>query len=294
MVEYKDLVVEDIDLSDCEKRHSADKVIIYKTVGEEKVGLGLYYPKNYDKNNTYKLFVMVHGGGWQSHKIFEDQENWAGDHLGYLARYYAEKGFFVASIDYRLMRECGQPENYQIIDLYDDCFEAVEYLKSISKEYGFTFDNSIVLGESAGGYLAAALATFRFKGEPSFSKAILVNAITDFNDSNWYVRLPKKSNHPRIKDMSLDERCAFLSPVRNIDETTCKTLLIHGACDSCVYPRNSQSFYDEMHHYKRECDLVWIKDTNHAFLLDEYYKAAGLSLKACYVGINTINEWLNV
>ncbi len=53
---------------------------------------------------------MEDGGGWTSRTVFEDQRAWAGDHLGYLARYYADKGYISVSIDYRLMRENGEAD----------------------------------------------------------------------------------------------------------------------------------------------------------------------------------------
>ena len=84
----------------------------------------------------HPTIFFIHGGGWSSRMIFNDQEEWAGDHLGYLARYYADKGYIGVSIDYRLLQDMGQKERFQLIDLYDDCRDALDYVLERAGVYG--------------------------------------------------------------------------------------------------------------------------------------------------------------
>ena len=63
-------------------RHSGDEVIVYKTVGEEKLACSIYNPPAYQREQTYKTLFLIHGGGWRGRKIFEDQTEWSGDYLG--------------------------------------------------------------------------------------------------------------------------------------------------------------------------------------------------------------------
>ena len=58
---------------------------------DKRLILSLYEPPHYDAGGSYPLLVLVHGGGWQSRKVFADQAELAGDYLGFLARRYAEK-----------------------------------------------------------------------------------------------------------------------------------------------------------------------------------------------------------
>lgn len=274
--------------------HTADEIICYKTVNDNPIKLGIFYPPNYDINKKYPLFVFIHGGGWSSRKIFSDQSSWAGDHLGFLARYYAEKGYLAISIDYRLMQENGQKENYGLIDVYDDCLDAITYLKRNSKNYSIDFQNSVILGESAGGYLAAALVTLKHKSKPAFSKAILINPITDLTDSHWNKAVPDVTKNKYLKALTREERAAFLSPVRFIDENICPTLLIHGTEDICVRPRHSVVFHDEMVASKNNVELHFIEGIGHAFLLAEYSLEKNLDYDNAIVSMKIIDKWLGL
>ena len=204
--------VQSIDLSDEVRRHSGDVTVSYKTVHGEPLMVSFYFPTDYaPERKKYPVFFFVHGGGWGGKKIFEDQESWAGDYLGYLARYYAKRGFVSVSIDYRLIRENAQPDGYQLIDLYDDCMDALEFSAEHADEYGIDVDRAVVLGESAGGYLAAAIAAFPYRRNPfKLQLSVLVNAITALNDG-WKKAIPRESKHPLLRDLTYEERYRALS-----------------------------------------------------------------------------------
>ena len=278
----------DIDLTDAIAGHSADQCIIYKEVDEEPIYLGYYFPKDYERTKKYPTFVFIHGGGWSGHKIFEEQPHWQGDYLGYLARYYAEKGFVCVSVDYRLTIADRQKEHYQIIDCYEDCCDAMDYVLSHADEYGIDVNDMYLLGESAGGHLAGAVATFHYDRRYAFRKVFLINAITDVLHTTWNVAVPQNSRHKALKQLTLEERGAFLSPLYQVDDKIGDVVLIHGESDCCVLPEHSRKFYERMLTLGKNCDLHWIEGTNHAFLLAEYTT----EIQACKIGIEIINEYV--
>lgn len=265
-----------MDLSTCIAKHSGDKTIAYKIVEGVDIPLSIYLPHGYEKGNKYPAFFFIHGGGWASHKIFSDQQEWSGDHLGYLARYYANKGFVCISIDYRLMQENGQKENYRLSDLYADCVDAVDYVLDRDDAYGIDTENVYILGESAGGHLAGLITT-RYKRESfQFQRAFLVNAITELvNDEVWC-------------NCAIKETAKELSPLYNISQNTRPVTLIHGKHDHVVNPKHSTLFYERMQKFGRACDVHWIANTDHAFLLAEYTS----NLTACKIGIEIIDSYL--
>lgn len=289
MIHYYKLEDNVIDFSHAVSRHSADTTIVYKTVSGEPVYLGYYLPADFDKENKYPLFVFVHGGGWSSHKVFDHQPHWQGDYLGYLARYYADKGFVCVSIDYRLAREGGQATGYEVIDCYEDCCDAMDYVLAYGEEYGIDMENIYLLGESAGGHLAGMLATLYYDRYYPFKKVILVNPITHLYDK-WKVGVPVNSSHPRLVGLSLEERAEFLSPLCQISESTCDAVLIHGQSDNVVAPEHSRRYYDRMTELSKGCELHLIENTGHAFLLPEYTE----QLTACKIGIEIINRELGI
>ncbi len=269
--------------------HSADEVVTYKKHDGKKLKLGFYFPDNYNKGKKYPIFMFIHGGGWTASKIFSDQSGWSGDYLGFLARYYSKRGFISVSIDYRLMNDRGQTDEYKLPDLVVDCIDALGFLKDHDYEYGIDFSRSVLLGESAGGYLAAALTTFKHKYNDLIKKSILVNAITDMTDGFWGQYIPKELND----NLSYTERKIHLSPLHHIGKHCPEVLLLHGFEDGCVYPRHSIAFYDEMRIQKLPVSLHMFYDITHAFLLAEFMTETKRPLSACEKSIEIIDEFVN-
>ena len=292
MIRHLDLPAAAMDFSRYIARHSGDRNVVYKEINGQKLLLSLFEPPEYGAERLYPLLVLVHGGGWQGRKIFPDQPDWAGDYLGFLARRYAEKGWLCACINYRLMRENGQAAGYELIDLYEDCADAVAWLKGHAAALGADLTRTAVLGESAGGYLAAALVTLP-TGDPSFFKsAVLVNAITDLSDPRWRARIAERSAHPLLKGKSTAEKIALLSPVQHISAQTCPTLLLHGEQDNVVFPFHSVKFHDLLNACGVKTELDFIVDTSHAFLLAEYMQERHAPLYAASAAVAQIDAWL--
>ena len=249
------------------QRHSGDVTICYKTVGSENLCLSLYFPPQYSQETeeTFPIFVMVHGGGWSSRKVFADQTNWAGDYLGYLARYYADKGFVAVSVDYRML-DGNNAGPLSLMDLYEDCMDALVFLWENREQYHLDLECACLLGESAGGYLAAAMLTFPYRKSPfRFQRGILVNPITDLLDSKWGKYLSSDIN--KNND---DENRRCLSPLWQISADVCPILLMHGTEDHTVSLSHSQEFYRRMQMAQRYTELHLFEHTGHAFLLAEY------------------------
>lgn len=258
-----------LDLSPYCMRHSGDITEVYKTVRKEELRAAWYLPQP-DAHNRYPGVILIHGGGWQGRKIFPDQATWSGDYLGFLGRYLAEQGILAVSIDYRMARDNAQTAGYQLTDLYGDCADAVRYIAGRGAAFGLDIDRVAVLGESAGGYLAAALLTFPYESLPiHFRAGVLVNAITALT-GHWHKAVPHSTDCALLRALTDGERECALSPVRHIGADTPPVLLLHGDSDSCVPPQQSADFHRTMLEAGRPSELIWLPDTDHAFLLAEY------------------------
>lgn len=84
-----------------------------------------------------------------------------------------------------------------------------------------------------------------------------------------------------ITDLTLDcwgrftqkgMKAAAFSPALCVGRQCSPTLLIHGEADTTVSPEHSTCYYAAMQDAGIPCDLLFLKDTTHAFLLAEYYK----------------------
>lgn len=103
--------------------------------------LDIYYPEN----TTEKLPVIIdiHGGGWL-YGFKEINKNYC--------LKLAEKGFLVASINYRLAI------HYQLKDQISDIFSAFAFLSDNLKSYPADTQNIFLVGDSAGGQFACLSA----------------------------------------------------------------------------------------------------------------------------------------
>lgn len=101
----------------------------------------IYYNKKYAEGK-YPVILNIHGGGYV-----------AGDkkHRKSLCSYFADKGWFVFNINYRL-----SPSNpFPLPNI--DCINALNYLLELEEKYNLDLTKVIVTGDSAGAYLASYL-----------------------------------------------------------------------------------------------------------------------------------------
>lgn len=116
--------------------------LVYARYDQRELQLDLYRPK--DASQPLPAIVCIHGGGW-----------FKGDRssMTNLAQALAAKGYVTATISYRLSGEARFPAAIQ------DCKAAVRFLRANAAKFGIQSDAIGVTGLSAGGHLAALLAT---------------------------------------------------------------------------------------------------------------------------------------
>lgn len=104
--------------------------------------LDIYYPES--TASPLPVIIDIHGGGWM-YGYKEINKNFC--------LKLAEKGFLVASINYRLVsRECW------FDDQISDIFAALKWLGVNLKSYPADTDNVFLAGDSAGGHFACLAA----------------------------------------------------------------------------------------------------------------------------------------
>lgn len=118
--------------------------LVYARYGERALELDLWRPKGAEAGKPLPAIVCIHGGGW-----------FKGDRSSMvnLAQALAAKGYVTVTISYRLSGEAKFPAAIQ------DCKAAVRFLRANAEKYGIQKEAIGVTGLSAGGHLAALLAT---------------------------------------------------------------------------------------------------------------------------------------
>jgi acetyl esterase/lipase len=244
--------------------------VVYSTIpGYRPLHLDLYRA-SIDQTRR-PLVVFVHGGGW-----------WAGnqraasaflDFPAVLAN-LAQRGYVVASIEYRLSGEAPFPA--QLLDLQ----EAVRFLRANAARFGIDPAKVALWGMSAGAQLAAldavtcGTASVGASGETSSGASGCVQGFVGWfgpYDLEQHLRDMKSDTSVRALLNCGAEDCpasalADASPIRFVDGKDPPALLIHGADDSQVLPAQSKAFAERLRTAGVQADLLLVPGVGHGFI----------------------------
>jgi acetyl esterase/lipase len=224
------------------------KDIEYGHVGDRTLLLDLYMPAA--PANPLPVLIFIHGGGW-----------YKGDRADYkyYTVYYAQRGYAVATISYRLRDEAKFPA------AIEDAKCAVRWVRANSATYGFEPNSVAVIGGSAGGHIA--MMTGYTEGDPAFEgngghadRSSAVQAVV-----NFYGPSDLTTEQARIADEvtrfigkpyeNSPDVYAQASPINHVDSECPPTLIFHGSIDQLVPVAQSEALAQKLQAAGVPCDL---------------------------------------
>ena len=126
-----------------------DRAIVYaEKEGYRFLELDVYRPA--EPTGPRPLLHYVHGGGWRvssRQRAPRETRGWSTD----LFTRMVEAGFVVAASDYRFSGEAHYPA------AIEDTTDALTWLRANGERFGIDPSRAVLFGQSAGGYLAAAV-----------------------------------------------------------------------------------------------------------------------------------------
>lgn len=249
--------------------------LVYKEVSDRKLLLDLYYPANQESipdkaskarqttesESGHPLIVYTHGGGWT-----------AGSKLGIANGSFKavfetllDRGFAVASIDYRL---CRPGNGVTMRDCVIDCKDAVRYLSKNNRLLGLDANRVFVMGDSAGGQIAQLLLltpSESMPGDPELAATqykmlagVSWYGPSDFEDIELFNHDDRPDFRDRfapriLGDNSVDadklKRYREMSPVNFLTMASPPMLMIQGDKDTTIPVKHA-------HRMKRKADEV--------------------------------------
>ena len=114
--------------------------------GYRELGIDVYVPS--ERSGPVPCVIWIHGGAWLTGHRGYFPDLWPHD---IVLSTLIERGYAVATIDYRHAREASFPAQLH------DAKAAVRYLRHFADEFGIDENRIAAWGESAGGHLAALL-----------------------------------------------------------------------------------------------------------------------------------------
>lgn len=140
------------------------EAVLVREVDGERVTADVVVPQG---DGPHPVLVYIHGGGWICGSPATHRK---------LAHRFAEAGYLVFNIDYRLAPEAPFPRPFE------DCVDAVRWAAREAGSYGGDASKLAVGGDSAGGNLSAAVAAALADDPdaPKISAALLIYGVFDF------------------------------------------------------------------------------------------------------------------
>ena len=231
-----------------------EKDVIFKEVDGKGIGVDIYYPKDDDTPNP--LILIIHGGYWK-----------AGDKSVHVqqAVEFAELGYSVASVNYRLSAGAKFPSNVE------DLRDCVLFLTENASKYSIDPNQIVTYGGSAGGHLSAFLSLSANSDRPyteGINPEAFKGSITLYGMHDLTLRIQREhpfteqyigSSYEEDPDSYMDA-----SPVFHVDKNDPPMLLMHGSIDGSVSVKNSDRLSEVLKQNEIEYTYDRIEGWSHA------------------------------
>lgn len=195
-----------------------------------------------DSPSPVPAVILVHGGGWE-----------AGGKRTYIRPWFdlltqARIAWF--TIEYRLSGQAKHPAAVEDIEA------AVRFIQANAARYKIDPARLGIMGESAGGHLAALVAV---RGRVELKTAISFYGIHDI--PLW---TKQRGGLPdNIARYLAGADLSAASPITLASGRTPPMLLVHGTGDNGVPPAQSTVFCDRLKEVKATCEVFLLKDAPH-------------------------------
>ena len=230
----------------------------------ERQALDVYRPEDGSEGaiDGAPVVVFFYGGSWKRGS--------RGDYR-FLGEALARQGFVVVIPDYRLYPEVRFPA------FVEDGAGAVQWVSAHIRAYGGDPGRIVLMGHSAGAHIAALLAfDERYLARHGVPRSAL-RGFVGVAGPYAFDPLAYRSTRPIFSGLADIDQAR---PVTFVDGEEVATLLLHGADDRTVYPRNSQVLAARIGDAGGQATLLEYEETGHIGII--------LSFAALFRGRDTV------
>lgn len=224
--------------------------------------MSLIVPKNRENHPACPLLIWICGGAYRC----VDRAVWVPEMM-----YFAERGYVVASIEYRTSNDAMFPG--ALIDVKS----AIRYLKAHAKEYCIDTERICIMGESGGGTMASLAGVTgeckEYDQGDYLEYDSKVNAVVDFYGIVDMIHTPFTVNGHDVPVFMLDdfigtdyteEMAEKASAITYVSKNTPPFLILHGNQDPSVPVEQSRMMYEKLQNCGVKSNLYILDGAGHA------------------------------
>jgi len=209
-----------------------------------QLSLDVYQPAK-KSDRPRPLLVFFYGGSWRN-----GDKAW----YSFVGKHYALKGYVVAIPNYRKAPETLFP------GFIHDAASAFAFARSHAREWGSSESMVHIFGHSAGAHIGAMLVTDpQYLAKQRLSKSSVAGFI---GLSGAYDFLPLVADTV-IETFGGDPNSAASQPINFVDGSEPRMLLIHGADDQVVLPKNSRNLAKKVNSLGGDAEVILLDDAGH-------------------------------
>lgn len=223
---------------------------VFRTVDGHDLKIHIYYPKGWTKDGKYPALLAYHGGGWV--------KGGAG-HFAKQAQHFSKRGMVSICFTYRLIGKQATTVDQCLVDAKAGYQWAFEY----AAELGIDTKKMVLMGGSAGGHLASAVALCANPATGSKSLPVKPYAMILYNP---VVDVPVFCgvNAKRGKSVAGVDAVA-VSPAHQVSNIAPPTLVLHGTADPVVPFKYAQKFVDDLQAVGVDATMIEYEGRKHGF-----------------------------
>lgn len=239
-------------------RFRPDETLVYKRVGDVELKVHVFRPKAEESREPRPAVVFFFGGGWRGGTPAQFYPQ---------CYYFARRGMVAMAAEYRVYSR----HRAKVVDCVADARSAVRWIRKNAARLGVLPDRIVAGGGSAGGHLAAAVATLPDFDDPTDDLSIspVPNALILFNPA---LDLRPKGFRERFDERRYAQLKARLgaspdqlSPLCHVRPGLPPCIIFHGKADATVPYRQPEEFCKKMREAGNRCELVGYEGAGHGF-----------------------------
>lgn len=247
----------------------AHRQVTYKTIGGITLKMDVFEPAKKDPQKKYPAIVFFHGGGWNDgtpSQLFPQ------------AQYLSSRGMIAFSAEYRVKTV----HQTTPVECVKDAKSAIRWVRANAATLGVDPERIAAGGSSAGGHMAAALATVTAYTEAGESDKVscvpnalvLLNPVVDNG--------PEGYGYERVKGIF-----PAISPLHNLKPGLPPTIFLVGDKDKYVPKASAEKYRDTMKKNGDRCELFLYAGQPHTF-----YSYGSAHHRYYYQSLNEIDKFL--